>query len=154
MDTRTAKVLVVDDEINLCRILSAKLAKDGYEVVAVHDGEQAVERSGGEEKTTNNRMELTAAIQALIALKQPCHVDFYTDSEYLRRGITEWLPGWKQRGWKRKDGKLANIDLWQELEAALTGHDIRWHWVRGHAGHPENERADALANRGIDDLKK
>ena len=105
--------------------------------------------SGAEHQTTNNRMELTAAVQALSALTQPARVAFYTDSEYLRRGITEWLPDWRRRGWKRKGGKLANIDLWQALEAALEGHDISWHWVRGHAGDRFNQRVDSLARRAM-----
>ena len=104
---------------------------------------------GSEPATTNNRMELTAAVQALTALTQPCQVDIYTDSEYLRRGITEWLPNWRQRGWKRKSGKLANIDLWQALEAALERHSISWHWVRGHAGDRVNQRVDSLARKAM-----
>jgi ribonuclease HI len=108
---------------------------------------------GGEANTTNNRMELTAAIRALEALKQPCRVDFYTDSQYLRTGLTEWLAGWKRRQWKTADRKpVKNRDLWERLDALAIQHDIAWHWVRGHAGHPGNERADALANRGIDEL--
>jgi ribonuclease HI len=99
--------------------------------------------------TTNNRMELTAAVEALKALNQPCQVDIYTDSEYLKRGITEWLPGWRRRGWKRKGGALANVDLWQALDAALRQHPVTWHWVRGHAGDPHNERVDQLANAAI-----
>lgn len=105
--------------------------------------------TGSEPVTTNNRMELTAAVQALGALTQPARVDLYTDSEYLRRGITEWLPGWRKWGWKRKGGKLANIDLWQALEAALQQHEITWHWVRGHAGNRYNQRVDSLARRAI-----
>ena len=105
--------------------------------------------SGSEPVTTNNRMELTAAVQALTTLTQPCQVDIYTDSEYLRRGITEWLPNWRQRGWKRKSGKLANIDLWQALEAALERHSISWHWVRGHAGDRVNQRVDSLARKAM-----
>jgi ribonuclease HI len=105
--------------------------------------------TGGELQTTNNRMELTAALQGLQALKEPCRVDFYTDSQYLRRGIEEWLPRWRARNWKRKDGSLANADLWQALEAALQSHRIQWHWVRGHAGHPDNERIDRLARQAI-----
>lgn len=112
-------------------------------------GRHEKELSGADPDTTNNRMELTAAVQALGALTQPCHVDFYTDSEYLRRGITEWLPDWRQRGWKRKGGKLANIDLWQALEAALEEHDISWHWVRGHAGDRYNQRVDSLARKAM-----
>ncbi len=112
-------------------------------------GEHEKVLSGGEAKTTNNRMELTAAIQAFKALKQPCQVDIYTDSEYLRKGITEWLPGWRKRDWKRKGGALANVELWQELDRALQTHRVSWHWVRGHAGHRENERVDQLARQAI-----
>jgi len=105
--------------------------------------------SGAEPQATNNRMELTAAVKALRALTQIALVDFYTDSEYLRRGITEWLPDWRRRGWKRKGGKLANVDLWQELEEALQGHTIRWHWVRGHSGDRNNQRVDSLARKAM-----
>ena len=108
---------------------------------------------GGETLTTNNRMELTAAIRGLEALKRQCRVAVYTDSQYLRNGIREWLPQWKQRGWKTADKKpVKNKDLWERLDALVTGHDIEWHWVKGHAGHDGNERADQLANRGIDEL--
>ena len=108
---------------------------------------------GGEPLTTNNRMELTAAIRALEALKRRCQVALYTDSQYVRLGITTWLPDWKLRNWRTADRKpVKNQDLWQELDALAAKHDIEWHWVRGHDGHPENERADALANRGIDEL--
>ena len=112
-------------------------------------GKHEKELSGYEANTTNNRMELTAAVQALSALTQTCNVDIYTDSEYLRRGISEWLPDWRRRGWKRKGGKLANIDLWQSLEAALEKHKISWHWVRGHAGDRLNQRVDSLARRAM-----
>ena len=106
--------------------------------------------SGGQSQTTNNRMELTAAIRALQALTRPCQVDFYTDSEYLRRGITEWMANWKRRGWKTTAKKpVKNQDLWRELDAAIQGHKIRWNWVRGHAGHRENERVDRLARAAI-----
>jgi ribonuclease HI len=101
--------------------------------------------SGAEPRTTNNRMELTAAVKALGALNQPSRVDLFTDSEYLRRGITEWLPDWRRRGWKRKTGKLANIDLWQALETVLVDHNISWHWVQGHAGDRYNQRVDSMA---------
>ncbi|MFZ2097137.1 MAG: ribonuclease HI [Anaerolineales bacterium] len=104
---------------------------------------------GREAYTTNNRMELTAAVQALSALSRTSRVDIYTDSEYLRRGITEWLPDWRRRGWKRKGGKLANIDLWQALVASLKEHEISWHWVRGHAGNQLNQRVDSLARQAI-----
>jgi ribonuclease HI len=108
------------------------------------------ELSGGESQTTNNRMELTAAIRALQALDRPCRVDFYTDSEYLRRGVTEWMHNWKRRGWKTAAKKpVKNQDLWRELDAAIQGHEITWHWVRGHAGHRENERVDRLAREAI-----
>ncbi len=116
-------------------------------------GRQEKVLSGSERDTTNNRMELTAAIQALQALKRPCQVEIYTDSEYLRRGITEWLPGWKARGWRRKEGALANADLWQALDAAQTHHRVTWYWLRGHAGHSMNERVDQLARDAIRKIK-
>jgi ribonuclease HI len=108
------------------------------------------ELHGGEAHTTNNRMELTAAIRALEALKRPVRAALYTDSRYLQDGITLWLPDWKRRGWKTADKKpVKNLDLWQRLEALIERHQVSWHWVRGHAGHPENERADALARAGV-----
>ena len=108
------------------------------------------ELSGGAPATTNNRMELMAAIAGLEALKRPCRVRLYSDSQYLRDGITKWIHGWKQRGWRTADKKpVKNVDLWQRLEAAAERHQVDWIWVRGHAGHPENERADALARAGI-----
>lgn len=116
-------------------------------------GQHRRELWGGESATTNNRMEMTAAIEALAALKRRCQVDLYTDSQYVRNGITEWLPQWKQRGWKTADRKpVKNADLWRRLESEMARHDVRWHWVKGHAGHAGNERADELANRGIDEL--
>lgn len=105
--------------------------------------------SGGEKRTTNNRMELTAALEALQTLKTSSRVEIVTDSEYLQRGITEWLPGWKKRNWQRKAGALANIDLWQALDAAISRHTVTWKWVRGHAGHAFNQRADELARQAI-----
>ena len=109
------------------------------------------ELCGGELHTTNNRMELTAAIEALTALSRPCEVALYTDSEYLRRGISEWLEGWKRAGWRTAARKpVKNEDLWRRLDAITAKHRVEWHWVRGHAGHPENERADALANQGLE----
>lgn len=106
---------------------------------------------GGERDTTNNRMELMAAIQALESLKRPMRVRVYTDSIYVRDGITQWLPAWKARGWKTAAKKpVKNQDLWQRLEAAMQPHAVEWHWVKGHAGHPQNERADELARRGAD----
>jgi len=112
-------------------------------------GRHDKEIHGGERVTTNNRMEIMAAIQALESLTRPSTVDLYTDSVYLRRGITEWVPGWKQNGWKTRDKKpVKNVDLWTRLDAAAQPHDVRWFWVKGHAGHPENERADQLAVLG------
>ncbi|WP_156893883.1 ribonuclease HI [Brevundimonas aveniformis] len=108
---------------------------------------------GAEPETTNNRMEMTAAIMALEALKKPSDVDLYTDSKYVMQGITEWIGGWKSRGWKTADKKpVKNEDLWRRLDEARTRHRVSWHWVKGHAGHALNERADALANRGIEEL--
>jgi ribonuclease HI len=111
--------------------------------------------SGAELKTTNNRMELTAAIRALEALKEPCSVQLYTDSEYVQRGVTEWLPGWKQRGWRTAARKpVKNVDLWQALDALVERHRVQWHWVRGHSGVDGNERVDRQANAAIDALLK
>lgn len=121
--------------------------------VVLQSGASRKELFGGELGTTNNRMELTAVIEALSALKRPCTVDLYLDSEYVRKGITEWIGGWKARGWKTAAKQpVKNVDLWQRLDALVSGagHEIRWHWVRGHAGNPGNERADALANLGVD----
>ncbi len=116
-------------------------------------GDHEKELYGSEPETTNNRMELMAAIQALEALKRPCDVMLTTDSEYLRKGITEWLENWKQRGWKTAAKKpVKNVDLWQRLERAMQGHQLHWKWIRSHTGHPENERADRLANRAIDEM--
>jgi ribonuclease HI len=109
---------------------------------------------GGEAHTTNNRMELMAAISALEALKRPCTVELHTDSEYLRNGIMTWISGWKRNGWKTADKKpVKNIDLWQRLEKALEQHRVRWHWVRGHSGHDLNERADELAREAIAEIR-
>lgn len=109
--------------------------------------------SGAEVETTNNRMELTAAIMAFKALKQPCRVDFYTDSQYMRRGITEWLKKWKIRGWKTTNKKpVKNQDLWQALDKVVKKHEVNWHWVPGHSGHRENERVDRLARQAIKDI--
>lgn len=114
-------------------------------LVRKDDKEQ--ELSGSERESTNNRMELTAALKALQSLNQNSQVRIYTDSQYLRRGITEWLPGWEARGWKRKAGTLANVDLWQALAKEIKRHKIEWRWVRGHAGHAENDRVDRLARK-------
>jgi len=110
------------------------------------------ELSGGEPGTTNNRMEMKAVIAGLSALKRACTVAVYTDSQYVQKGITEWIWGWKKRDWKTADNKpVKNADLWQELDALVRKHKVTWHWVKGHAGHPENERADALARQGLKD---
>lgn len=108
---------------------------------------------GGEVNTTNNRMELLAVINALEALQRPCRAEVYTDSQYVQKGISEWIASWKRRGWKTADRKpVKNSDLWVRLDALAAQHDLSWHWVRGHDGHPENERADVLANRGVQSL--
>ncbi|MBK5910470.1 ribonuclease HI [Rhodothalassium salexigens] len=118
-------------------------------------GEREKEIKGGERQTTNNRMELTAAIEALRALKRPSDVLLATDSQYVMNGITQWLPGWKARGWKTAAKKpVKNQDLWQALDAELARHRVEWQWVRGHAGHTENERADQLANEGMAPFKR
>jgi ribonuclease HI len=112
------------------------------------------ELKGGEPHTTNNRMELMAAISALEALKRTCTVDLHTDSEYLRNGITTWIKGWKRNGWRTGDKKpVKNVDLWQRLDAAIAHHEVRWHWVKGHAGHDMNERADQLAREAIAEMR-
>jgi ribonuclease HI len=114
-------------------------------------GASEKELFGGEPQTTNNRMELMAVIRALETLKPPCEVAVYTDSQYVQKGISEWVHDWKRRGWRTADKKpVKNVDLWRELDRLAGMHRVTWHWVRGHAGHPENERADALANRGVE----
>ena len=121
--------------------------------VLLKSGGTEKELFGGELQTTNNRMELLAVIEALSALKRPCQVTLYLDSEYVRKGITEWISGWKARGWRTAAKQpVKNVDLWQRLDAVVStsGHEIDWRWVKGHAGDPGNERADALANRGVD----
>ncbi len=116
-------------------------------------GSRTSELCGGEASTTNNRMELMAAIKALESLRRPSHVWLHTDSAYLRNGITSWLPRWKRNGWKTTDKKpVKNSDLWQRLDAAASRHQVRWLWVKGHSGDPGNERADALANKGMDQV--
>lgn len=125
----------------------------GWGVLLMYRGTEK-ELSGGEPLTTNNRMELTAAIVALETLKRPCKVDLYTDSQYVRSGITSWMHNWKQRGWKTSDRKpVKNEDLWRRLDEATGRHNVTWHWVRGHNGHPENERVDALARAGMEPFK-
>jgi len=112
------------------------------------------ELSGGEPATTNNRMEMMAAIMAIEAVKRPCEIHLHTDSEYLRQGITTWIHSWKARGWKTADKKpVKNVDLWQRLEKAIETHDVHWHWVKGHSGHIENERADELARLAIRQMR-
>jgi ribonuclease HI len=121
----------------------------GWGAVLISKGHER-ELKGGEPQTTNNRMEIMAAIAALEALTRPCKVDLHTDSQYLRQGITEWIGGWKARGWKTADKKpVKNEDLWKRLDLARQRHEVKWHWVKGHAGHPLNERADGLARDAI-----
>ncbi len=121
----------------------------GWGAILVH-GKVEKELSGGEADTTNNRMEMMAAIKALKALKTPCRVDLYTDSTYVKDGITKWVHDWKKRGWKTADRKpVKNADLWEKLEEAAEKHEVKWHWVRGHTGHEYNERADVLARNAI-----
>ncbi len=121
--------------------------------VLLRQGSQEKRLCGGESQTTNNRMELTAAIKGLEALKQPSEVELTTDSQYVKKGITEWLPNWKKRGWKTASKKpVKNADLWKMLDELAQQHSVSWHWVRGHIGHRENEIADQLANQGIDQL--
>ncbi len=118
-------------------------------------GEHEKELFGGEPLTTNNRMELTAVIEALSALKRNTPVAVYTDSEYVKNGITTWIHGWKSRGWRTADKKpVKNVELWQKLDALAAQHRVEWHWVRGHTGDPGNERADALANRGVELVRR
>jgi ribonuclease HI len=118
-------------------------------------GEHEKELKGGEALTTNNRMELMAAIRALEALKRPATVELHTDSQYLRDGISKWIHGWKRNGWKTADKKpVKNAELWQQLDQALQQHQVTWHWVKGHAGHDDNERADGLAREGMAPFKK
>ena len=117
-------------------------------------GEHVRDICGGEPATTNNRMELMAAIQALEALKKPCKVELHTDSQYVMKGISEWIFGWKKRGWRTADGKpVKNDDLWRRLDTARARHDVSWNWVKGHAGHELNERADALARKGLQEAR-
>ncbi|MCW8853350.1 MAG: ribonuclease HI [Gammaproteobacteria bacterium] len=124
----------------------------GWGVLLCYNGHEK-ELSGGEHETTNNRMELMAAIQGLEALSKPCDVILYTDSKYVMQGITEWINNWKAKGWKTSARKpVKNVDLWQRLDQARNNHQVDWQWVRGHSGHDGNERADELANRGVDEL--
>ena len=125
----------------------------GWAAILLYGGKEK-ELSGAEPNTTNNRMELTAAVRALEALKRPCHIVIHTDSEYLKNGVSTWMHGWKKNGWKRKEGALKNIDLWQRLDELTSKHTIEWRWVRGHAGHDLNERCDVLASEAIAALKQ
>lgn len=141
-------------EAPLCRIYTDGACKGnpgpgGWGAVLEYDGRER-EIFGGEHATTNNRMELMAVIEALSALKRPCRIVLHTDSQYVQKGITEWISGWKARGWKTAArDPVKNADLWKRLDALAAGHQIEWVWVRGHAGHDGNERADALANKGV-----
>jgi len=126
----------------------------GWGVLLRH-GTAEKELSGGERLTANNRMELLAVIKGLSALRRPCEVDVYLDSQYVRQGITQWIHGWKKKGWRTASGQpVKNVELWQRLDGLThqSEHVIRWHWVKGHAGHPGNEHADALANRGVEQV--
>ncbi|MGF1621139.1 MAG: ribonuclease HI [Rhodomicrobiaceae bacterium] len=126
----------------------------GWGAVLIY-GDKRKELSGGEAETTNNRMELRAATEALTALKRPTQIELHTDSQYVRKGITEWIGKWKSNGWKTADRKpVKNADLWMKLDEARQRHQVSWHWVKGHAGHPENERADELAREGMAPFKR
>jgi len=126
----------------------------GWAAILRHDV-HCREVSGGDPATTNNRMELQAALGALAALKEPCRIEFFTDSEYLRQGITEWISQWKRRGWLTRDRKpVKNVDLWQSLDQLVAPHQIDWKWLKGHAGHADNERCDVLARQAIDGIRQ
>jgi ribonuclease HI len=147
-ETPAAKVVIYTD--GACR---GNPGPGGWGAVLLF-GPHEREIWGGEAATTNNRMELTAAIEALEALKRPCRVELHTDSKYLQTGISEWLPGWKARGWRTASkSAVKNDDLWRRLDAARLRHEVDWRWVKGHAGHELNERADALARRGLAELE-
>jgi len=140
----TPKVLIYTD--GACR---GNPGPGGWGAVMISGGREK-ELCGGEKATTNNRMELMAAIQALEALKKPCQVELHTDSQYMRNGIMTWIHGWKARGWKTADkSPVKNEDLWKRLDLARSKHEVDWRWVKGHAGHELNERADGLANKGM-----
>ena len=128
--------------------------KGAWAAVLLRDGMEAEELVGTEEETTNNRMELRAAIEALNELGEKSEVDLHTDSEYLRMGVTQWMAGWKRKGWRTASGSpVRNVDLWKALDDAIGKHEIRWHWVRGHSGDPLNERADELAKTAVPSVK-
>lgn len=123
--------------------------------VLLRYGSHEKKMCGGERDTTNNRMELMAAIQALKSLRESCRIELHTDSQYVQKGITQWMTGWKKRHWKKSDNKpVKNADLWKELDESASRHIVTWHWVKAHDGHVENEMADALANQGIDELMR
>lgn len=125
----------------------------GWGVLLRYKGQEK-ELYGGERHTTNNRMELMAAIKGLQALTRPCSVDVFTDSQYLKKGMINWMPTWKLKGWRNsKKEPIKNVDLWQLLDELASFHQIKWHWIKGHSGHPENDLADALANKAIEDLR-
>jgi ribonuclease HI len=148
--TSTAKKIV---EIFTDGACSGNPGPGGWGAVLRY-GDVEKEMSGGEPATTNNRMELMAAIMSIEAVKRPCEIHLHTDSEYLRQGITTWIHSWKARGWKTADKKpVKNVDLWQRLELAIETHDVHWHWVKGHSGHVENERADELARLAIRQMR-
>ncbi len=145
----------VDVEIYTDGACSGNPGPGGWGAVLLAPGGASREISGAQAETTNNRMELTAAIEALDALKRPCHVVLHTDSNYVRQGITEWLAAWKRRGWKTASRKpVKNQDLWEALDAAMARHEVDWRWVPGHAGVPGNERADQLAREAIVALRR
>ena len=142
----------VDTEIFTDGACRGNPGPGGWGVLMRHKGHEKT-LYGAEAQTTNNRMELMAAIQGLESLTRPCQIRVTTDSKYVQQGIHEWLANWKRRGWKTAARKpVKNVDLWQRLDKATAGHDIEWAWVKGHSGHPENERADELANKAIDEL--
>lgn len=148
----------MNDKKNVVRLYTDGACKGNPGVggwgVLMRYGDQEKELCGGEAATTNNRMELMAVIEGLNALTRPCTVEVWLDSEYVKKGITEWMPNWKRRGWKTADRKpVKNAELWRALDEATQRHVITWHWVRGHAGHEGNERADALANRGVEQVR-
>jgi ribonuclease HI len=144
----TPKVVIYTD--GAC---SGNPGPGGWGAIMIH-GETQKELSGGEPATTNNRMELMAAIRALEALTKPCKVELHTDSQYVQKGIGEWIHAWKRRGWKTADNKpVKNDDLWRRLDEARARHDVSWRWVKGHAGNPLNERADVLARQGLEDAR-
>jgi ribonuclease HI len=148
-ETPPAKVVVYTD--GAC---SGNPGPGGWGAILMW-GDHRKELHGGERDSTNNRMELLAAISALEALTRPMSVELWTDSQYVKNGITSWIKGWKRNGWKTADKKdVKNAELWQRLDAATARHTVDWRWVKGHAGHPENERADALARQGVAEIRK